>query len=185
MSPDPPREDSGEDENRLRRFSGEFMEGMMNDDEFFIIAPDAPYEMDMDDESEYSDSDDDGANGGREASTSQGSSRGETRSIPQQRVELVGGPEGDVLLEGQSRGRYRLLIPFPASTIIEDNQSESGTSGTSSNVQSTASDNQAHGSGSSDNTPQIEVHDSSSDHSQRATDANAVTTCDEVRFFLM
>lgn len=185
MSPDPPREDSGEDENRLRRFSGEFMEGMMNDDEFFIIAPDAPYEMDVEEESEYSDSsDDDGANGGREASTSQmSSSSHEASSIPRRRVELLQGSDGDVLLEGQSRGRYRLLIPFPASTIIEDNPE----SGTSSNAQSISSDNQAHSSGSSssNNAPQMEVHESSSDHSQRAikNQASDAATCDQVRYF--
>lgn len=180
MSPDPPREDSGEDENRLRRFSGEFMEGMINDDEFFIIAPDAPYEMDMEEESEYSDSDDDGANGGREASTSQVPSAHEGNSIPQQRVELVEGSEGEVLLEGQSRGRYRLLIPFPTSTIVDDNPESDA-----SNAQSITSDNQAHSSGSSNNNaPQVEVHESSSTQSQGAianpaTDAAA--SCDEVR----
>lgn len=96
MSPDPPREDSGEDTNRIRRFSGEFMEGVLNDDEFFIV-PDAPYELDMEQESDYSDSDEEG-----------GASNAPGRAT----VTVVEGGEEIVISEGQARGRYRLLIPF-------------------------------------------------------------------------
>jgi len=103
MSPDPPREDTGDDDNsnRIRRFSGEFMEGLM-DDEFFIV-PDAPYELDMEQESDYTDSDEDSP--ARMEAQNAGSQSGE--------VTTAQASEQEFSFQGQGRGRYRLLIPFP------------------------------------------------------------------------
>lgn len=108
MSPDPPREDTGDDENVIRSFTGEFMEGMMNDDEFFIV-PDAPYELDMEEESEYSDSE-------------------EEITAHARRTEVNLG--GDLTEEQvQGRGRYRLLIPFPVASVVDSDQASGGTGG--------------------------------------------------------
>lgn len=103
MSPDPPREESGDDDDdHIRSFNGELFEGVMDDQEFFIV-PDAPYELDMEDESEYSDSEDDG----HPASSNS--------AVPNSNSVQVT-HEQEFLFEGQrqGRGRYRLLIPFPA-----------------------------------------------------------------------
>lgn len=121
MSPDPPREDTGDDDN-IRRLEGEFIEGFPDDQEFFII-PDAPYELDMEEESEYSDSEE-------EEGVSQ-------EAAQQNHAQSEGGESNlgsnQIIMEGQGRGRYRLLIPFPPATnsdseliLTGSNASESG-----------------------------------------------------------
>jgi len=115
MSPDPPREDSGDDDNnRLGLFNGDVIEGMMDDQEFFLV-PDAPYELDMEDESDYTDTDDEGGSGATQHTVT-------VRETAQNPVEgmLVTGSQEPNVVEGQGRGRYRLLIPFPTATPDTD-----------------------------------------------------------------
>ncbi|CAL8111666.1 unnamed protein product [Orchesella dallaii] len=117
MSPDPPREDreeTGDDgsSDRIRRFSGEFIEGLM-DDEFFIV-PDAPYELDMEQESDFTDSDEDSP--AQQGARNAGSPNGE--------VQAVQVSEQEVSFQTQGRGRYRLLIPFPVDSSNAANIAE-------------------------------------------------------------
>ncbi|ODN06627.1 hypothetical protein Ocin01_00024 [Orchesella cincta] len=166
MSPDPPREDSGDDDssNRIRRFSGEFMEGMM-DDEFFLV-PDAPYELDMEQESDYTDSDEDSP------------SHQNVRSQNGAPTLLVAEQEFSFPGQVQGRGRYRLLIPFPvdsSSTNNSDNAQISNTveGGDSNNANGTEGANLLTSPSSAEDQISHEPTASSSSHSGQESDATS------------